>query len=425
MKDAIVSKGYQLFGVVFWIISVLGLVATIWWSVSVGAGNLETAGLALALCSASFAVGSVVGFMFTIFGDEQEPLGKIRDAMIALASGIAGAGIANAKQFGNLLGSIHIFNAASVESSSFSILIAISYFVAGFFFMYFARKLSLNPALAEAGKAVDRIQISAKVSVIATRITEKLPQSLLLGREYIEDELKPGEFEGIRKELSTDDVNQFLKACEEDIQSGVRVEPGNVAMAAQIHYYRVYFEKEGTEARDAQERKALDWINRGLMFDPLNPDFQMKLADVYNAQGRYVEAVSMIERLERDDNAPQYIQQWLGYFLLFVDGREGDAIKHSLEFHQRFPDESSGLFNASCGYAQMYTVELRQQGVKELLSSNNRTESLRLLQLALQSDSDQKILARKQAELGQSFESLASDPEFIKLTASTSESKAN
>jgi tetratricopeptide (TPR) repeat protein len=291
--------------------------------------------------------------------------------------------------------------------------------------MYFARKLSLNPALAEAGKAVDRIQISAKVSVIATRITEKLPQSLLLGREYIEDELKPGEFEGIHKELSTDDVNQFLKACEEDIQGGVRIEPGNVAMAAQIHYYRVYFEKEGTEARDAQERKALDWINRALMFDPLNPDFQMKLADVYNAQGRYVEAVSMIERLERDDNAPQYIQQWLGYFLLFIDGREQDAIGHSLEFHKRFPDESSGLFNASCGYAQLYTIELRQQGVKELLSSNNRTESLRLLQLALQADSDQKILARKQAEPGQSFESLAADPEFTKLIASTSESKAN
>jgi hypothetical protein len=132
MKDAIVSKAYQLLGVVFWIISVLGLGATIWWSISVGAGNLETAGLALALCSASFAVGSVVGFMFTIFGDEQEPLGKIRDAMIALASGIAGAGIANAKQFGNLLRSIHIFNGASVESPSFSVLIAIAYFVTGF-----------------------------------------------------------------------------------------------------------------------------------------------------------------------------------------------------------------------------------------------------------------------------------------------------
>jgi tetratricopeptide (TPR) repeat protein len=153
------------------------------------------------------------------------------------------------------------------------------------------------------------------------------------------------------------------------------------------------------------------------MRDPTNPDFQIKLADLLGMRGRYDEAVSIIERLEREDHSPQFIEQWLGYFLLFIPGRELDAIKHSMSFHNRFPDESSGLFNASCGYAQLYTAELRQKGLKELSDSANRIESLRLLRQAISEEPDLAALAKNHSDSSDSFESLVSDPEFVRLTA--------
>jgi tetratricopeptide (TPR) repeat protein len=418
MGDRLSPKQSAVWGIVFWLISFFALAVTLGWCYFLGAGSLERSSLAFTVCSASFATGGVLGFLFTIFGDEQEPFGKIRDAMIALASGITGIGIAKAKDFAEVLGGIHIFNSTSPGASPFSVLLVITYFVAGFFFMYFLRKLHLNPALAEAGDAIDRLEMSGQVSVVATRMTGRLSQSFLLGREIIEDidELDHEEADRLRKDLFAEDVTQFLSACEEDVRGFLQMQPENVAMAARLHYYRVYFEKENTDARNLEEERALDWIYRALMRDPTNPDFQIKLADLLGMQGRYAEAVAIIERLEREATSPQYIQQWLGYFLLFIRGRESDAIKHSMSFHQRFPDESSALYNASCGFAQLYEIELREKGLKEISDSENRHTSLRLLREAISEEPELAARAKKHSEPSSSFESLASDPDFVKLT---------
>jgi len=126
--------------------------------------------------------------------------------------------------------------------------------------------------------------------------------------------------------------------------------------------------------------------------------------------------VSILEKLERDENSPQYVEQWLGYYLLFLDGREIDAIKYSLNSYTTFPDNSSGLFNAACGYAQLYKIELDEVGAKEILTSQNRLESLRLLRQAIRVESGLKALARKHPDEGDSFESLEDDVEFLRIT---------
>jgi tetratricopeptide (TPR) repeat protein len=411
------SFEYQL----FWGASILSSILTLVWCCMLGAGNIEKTSLALAVCSSTFAVGSLIGFFFTIFGDELEPLGKIRDAMIALASGIAGIGLANAKKFAVVVGGIHILSNDLERSPSFSVLFALSYFVAGFYFMYLMRKLILNPALAKSRIAMERIQISGSAGTVAIMIGEKLPQSFLLGREFIEDDLEEGgeKAQLLRSDLFSDDVEKFLANCEEDAKTGSRIQPESVAMAARLHYYRVYLEKEDGPGRSRQQEKALEWMQRALMRDPTNPDFQIKLADIFWMQDRDDEAISIFERLERDDDAPQYIQQWLGFYLLDIDGRERDAIKHSLEFHKRFPDESSGLFNASRGYAQLYTRELREQGLSEIPTSENRLQSIVLLKQSVRLDPEFRALARKRSARSESFESLSSDVEFLEITADT------
>jgi tetratricopeptide (TPR) repeat protein len=182
-----------------------------------------------------------------------------------------------------------------------------------------------------------------------------------------------------------------------------------------LHYYRVYFEKEQKD-RDRQQERAVEWINRAVLRDPLDPLFWIKLADVFGMQEKYDEAGSILERLERDENSPQFVQQWLGYFLLFLDGREHDAIRHSLEFHRRFPGEVYGLYNAACGYAQLYTIELREKGVKEVHDLESRAKSLNILEDAIRIDPKLAVDARKHSEFGDSFESLASDVDFLRIT---------
>jgi tetratricopeptide (TPR) repeat protein len=401
----------------FWTASLIVAVLTVIWCFWLGAWKVEKTSLALATSSAAFAVGSLVGFIFTIFGEELEPLGKIRDAMIALASGIAGVSIAKVGSLGLTLGRIQLLGESSSDSQSFSVLFVLVYFVSGFYFMYLMRKLVLNPALAKSRLELDRIQISGNVALVAMELGNKLPQSLLLGRESIEEIVEDGgkQSEELRAGLFSKDVEEFLAICDQDLKAGARLQMDTVAKAAVLHYYRIYFKKEDAD-RDRQQELAIEWINRALLRDPLESTFWIKLADVFAMQDRYEEAVAILQRLERDEDAPQYVQQWLGYFLLFMDGRESDSIRQSLEFHRRFPDESAGLFNAACGYAQLYESELRQGRIKEKLDSHNRSESLRILEDAIRIDPENKAYARKYAKPDDSFACLAEDADFLRIT---------
>ena len=421
MKESLSPKNRRAVGIAFWSFFSAALALTIGWCWLLSHRDLERASLAFILCSASFAIGCLLGFIFTIFGDEQEPFGKIRNAVIALASGIAGLGLGKASEFGQLLGGVHVLSDASGAAPQFSVLLVITYFVAGFFFMYFVRKLFLNPALMKATRMMARLQISGQVSEIATRVSTRISHSLLLGRERIQEieELEPEEAKRLREDLLDPDVNEFLSACEADALSAEEIQPENISLAARLHYYRVLLEKEGTSSRDAQEKKAIEWTQRALMRDPINPEFQIKLGDLFGMQGREGEAVAIFERLERDDESPQFIQQWLGYFLLNIDGREKDAIKASLQFHDRFPDESSGLYNASCGYAQLYEAEILRSGLSSDPTSENRLQSLRYLQEAIRIDSDVIKNAEEDASKAGSFNSLVSDPDFIRIISNS------
>jgi tetratricopeptide (TPR) repeat protein len=248
---------------------------------------------------------------------------------------------------------------------------------------------------------------------------------MLLGRDDISDILKEGgpQAEELKKQLRGDVVNSFLDGCEKDLASGSEIQPDNIAKAAVIYYYRAYIEDENSRNRDQQIEQAISWINRALLRDPLDPEYNIKLADIYGLQKQYDEAVSILERMERDEASPQYVQQWLGYFLLFIDGRENDAIRHSLEYFERFPDETPCLLNVSRAYAQLYAQELHKRNVKAIAKSKNRQNSLNYLQQAVKDYPALKEEALKHAVKGDSFEVLAADTEFKRITGETPASK--
>jgi hypothetical protein len=82
----------------FWFVSGILTILTVGWCLFLGYGNIERISLSLATCAAAFGIGSLIGFLFTIFGEELESFGKIRDAMIALISGVAGVSLAKLGQ---------------------------------------------------------------------------------------------------------------------------------------------------------------------------------------------------------------------------------------------------------------------------------------------------------------------------------------
>lgn len=405
--------------------SILVAVSTVIWCFFLGGRNVERTSVALVTCCAAFAVGSIFGFLFTIFGDEIGPFGKIQNAVVAVASGIAGIGVAKINDFGRKLGEIQIFSQRSAIASWFSVLFALTYALAGFYFMYLFRKLVLNPALAKARTEIDRIELTGNAEDAANEVAKVLTPGVLLGRDYVADIIKEDgdQAKALRAQLYSDPVKLFLESAEKDSAAGHEIPQDTVNKAAVIHYYRTYFQKEGTAERDKQEQLAEAWLGRALIRDPLDQGLNIKLADVYGMQGRYEETIAILDRLERDENAPQFVEQWLGYFLLFIEGRTQDAIRHSLEFYRRFPDATDGLFNAACGYAQLYTDEVRKRGVPAIPTSKNRKKSLELLKRCLEADPDAAASAKKYAVPGDSFETLASDEEFKRLIASHSTAK--
>jgi len=64
--------------------SIVFVALSILWAFAIGLRDPERISLALVTLACSVGVGSLIGFVLTIFGDEIEALGKARDSLIAL-----------------------------------------------------------------------------------------------------------------------------------------------------------------------------------------------------------------------------------------------------------------------------------------------------------------------------------------------------
>ncbi|HEY0797196.1 MAG TPA: tetratricopeptide repeat protein [Acidisarcina sp.] len=364
--------------------------------------------LIVGLSFGSFTVGGLAGFLFTSYGEEAATVGKVRDWLIG---GLTGLTIA---KFGSIKALLLTFaSGPGPKEFALTVCVAITYAGIGFFFMFFQRELILNVLLAEGRAERGRVEGTKQAGLVAQKMLAVLPPSVLSGVDDI-DELvnahKP-EAENLRKLLYSDDIAGFLRQSEEAAKSGSSLDWDVVSKAAILHYYRTYYEKDGD--KEVQEEKAAEWLIRALIMNPLHPDLTAKYADVLGMKRLYSETVAVLERLIESPQAPAYVEQWLGYFLLFMPDREDDAIAYSERYHQRFPDESDSLFNAASGYAQKYCKELQMGKTSD---SANRSKALDLLQKALTGEPDYAETVRTEwIKPDESFACFASDQDFKKL----------
>lgn len=383
-------------------------------------GSLSRAVLVISLSCSCFVLGSIAGFLFTSYGEETATVGKIRDWLIGAITGVTIASVASIK-------AILLTFAAGPGPQEFALTIGVSitYAGLGFFFMFFQRELILNVLLAESRIKRGRIDGTSNAGLVAQRLITLLPASVLSGVDDIEEliqENDPATAE-FRSQLYSDEVSKFLDEAKAAAKVGLPLDWDVVSKVAILHYYRIYFEKG--QAKEAQQRRAEEWLNRALVLNPNHADIRAKYADVLSMVERYEEAVAVIEALAKSTDGPAYTLQWLGYFLLFVDDRERDAIALSKEYAQRFPFLDHAYFNVACGYAQLHGKSSKKSETaalslgKEILNSDDcKAEALAWLKKGLAIDPEYaEEIKEDQLGPGESFTSLADDLEFKRVLA--------
>jgi len=121
--------------------------------------------------------------------------------------------------------------------------------------------------------------------------------------------------------------------------------------------------------------------------------------------------------LWKNPDAPACVEQWLGYFLLFVPDREDDAIRHSEAYRSRFPDANDALLNMACGYAQRYCSHRSTQP-----QSEDRQKAVATLEQALTAKPEYLDLVKTWTKPGESFDCFKDDRDFQALLARRSAS---
>ena len=364
--------------------------------------------LVVALSLASFSVGSIAGFLFTSYGEESATVGKVRDWLIGGLTGLTIAKISSIK-------AILLTFAAAPGPQEFAITIGVccTYLGLGFFFMFFQRELILNVLLAESRAQRSRIDGTNHAGLVTQKLLAAFPPSLLSGIDDIDDlvQKEDPEAEKLKSLLYSEDVETFLKEAEDATKSGQNLDWDVISKVAYLQYYRTYFEKG--DKKDRQEETADEWLLRALLMNPRHADLTAKRADVSGMMKNYSEAVAILERLIQSPEAPAYVEQWLGYFLLFLPGREHDAIKYSDDYHARFPDESDSLFNSACAFAQLYCKEIKDCKMSADLSSEFRRKALEKLREGLLIEPEfAETVRNKLTEPGDSFDCMSTDSEF-------------
>jgi tetratricopeptide (TPR) repeat protein len=376
------------------------------------------------LSLASFAVGCLAGFLFTSYGEESATVGKVRDWLIG---GLAGLTIAS---FGSLKRFISIF-ATGREPQGFAIAssVAIIFVILGFFAMFLQRELILNVWLAESRDRRGRIEGTKLAGIVTHQLIAFLPPSLLSGIEDVDDDLaqsKEPEMRRIRTLLQSEGVRKFLSQCDESTVSGIALDWEVVSKAALLNYYLAYLAE--SDDRDSQETKALEWLERALIMNPGHADLTAKYADILARSGANDEAVITLERLDRSPEAPAYVRQWLGYYLLRIEGRSDEAVKYSEEYYARYPDEPATLYNAARGYMQIYLDARRLAATGDVEAEKAveefRNKALNRIKTALNKEPlSEQVDAKKWVKNLSDFVTLRSDADFIAMTQEAPDNK--
>lgn len=186
--------------------TIAGVLSVIWWAVC-GQGSVQRGILLACLSLSSFMIGSLVGFLFSSYGEEVGTLGKIRDWLIGAVTALTVLKVDSLKT----LIAIFAGNSAGYEYA-YALGNAILFAGLGFYFMYFYREIILNVLLAQSRAQRGKLEGSQEAGHVVRSFQLRLPASVLTGIEDIDEvqDMDKEETEQLKRTLYSDDVESFL-----------------------------------------------------------------------------------------------------------------------------------------------------------------------------------------------------------------------
>jgi tetratricopeptide (TPR) repeat protein len=389
--------------------SIIGVASLIWWGFE-SDGCLQRFILAAGMSLAAFMAGSLIGFLFSSHDEEADTIGKVRDWVIG---GITTLSIAKASA---IKATITTF-AAGEGSNEYAIAFggAVAYAALGFLFMYFLRELYYNPRLAISRRERGIIEGTRTVDQVVKTFQVKLSPEILTGGSSVDDITNDANKQAAKElgdKLSSPEVKAFLEQADTALADCSGLDWDVISKVAYIHYYRTYFENDSDKLTEA--RLALDWIQRALLLNPHHADLTTKYADMLAVTQDFAGAVSILERMLHQPDAPLVVRQWLGYYLLYVPKRLADSVRYSQEFRQLVGENTDTLFNLACAYAQAYCEGADAEPGLDWATTHEN--ALSYLRQALAKEPDYvSVVYPKWTTAGESFECFAQDKEFLAI----------
>ena len=368
--------------------------------------------LLLALAAASFIAGSLAGFVLTSYADETASVGRVKDWALGALAGLT------IVEFDKLRGVLRMF-ALTNEAADYAVAGAVAVLFAGlgFYLMFFGRELIFNVPLARNRATRYLIENTHEAGLATIRLNTAVPTGVLLGSQDADDLTKrdPKRAAALKQTLDSDDVQTFLRQSEDAVANGSPLDWDVLSKVANLHYYHAYLVDK--DELEAARESALEWIARALVTYPDHVDLSLKRIDMLAVSCRYSEAVGMLENLVIRPDCPYYVEQWLGYYLLYLPGREAEALSRSRSYLSRFPDSAASLRNVARAHAQRACQQARTAGTALDRKSDDYLNAIAKLREALRADPGYLPTVQQEwSKPESSFACFLHDPEYDAAT---------
>jgi tetratricopeptide (TPR) repeat protein len=297
-----------------------------WWLALSGLNAAGAASLANTSLAA-FAIGSLLGFVFTAYGEETASIGKIRDYIVA---GVVSLGIAEAAVgFGHVN---DLLKTLAPKDAALGPYVGafIIYSALGFYCLFILRETAWNPLFAE--RRIARLKLEQEALALIKALSKADAET--------PTRAAPGEVTPLDPAVSQD-VSSFILNAEFASKKGVDLPPGVQGPLGLAYFYKRDYEK------------AIPHLEAQLRESP-SAEIATKLA-VARA-GKYGEraAIEVLDAYQKKHPGAPDVLRALGYYLLWDRTRLADAVMINREYLRKAPKDDGATFNLACAYAQLH-----------------------------------------------------------------------
>jgi len=311
-------------------------IASVLWWFAAGGFELQPTVRIVSASLCAFAIGSLIGLIFSTYSAEKDDVGKVRDIFLGAVSTLTIADLSSSSP--KLAGFLTLFTGDDGGMHLKAVIVScfIVYGVLGFFAVFYMRKTQWNKKFAQgdpdvrkaADEAAPALNERAKV-LIQQRTGDEPPASVVSSPDV--------KRKALRVANAADDANFDPSANPSDIAQSV----ARAYVAANMPEKAIYVYQS--------------LLAKRYRLDEVVPELAFALESV----GRFKDAARVIEaNLAQVGDIGNML---LGYYLLWDRTRLKDAITYSAQFLAKNPASGGAIFNSACAYAQLYAKDKKAQ----------------------------------------------------------------